>query len=141
MKDFAIGIVGGLIGAGLVLLTQLTLAPGSRTAIGGASDGVGVEVRETDPRVSQGEPVLTIFAGGLGRQLDGMQGGLHRLLVPGLAMMGAIQHSFNNAASSFMISKFQNNLVDVLLTPLTDLEIALAYGLASVLRGTMVEGS
>lgn len=83
---------------------------------------------------------LTIFVGGLGRQLDAAFHGVSYLhyLAPGLVMMGALNQSFNNAASSFMISKFQNNLVDVLVTPLTDLEIACAYGFASVIRGTMV---
>ncbi|MFQ5506318.1 MAG: ABC transporter permease [Planctomycetota bacterium] len=82
---------------------------------------------------------LTIFVGGLGRELDGLQGVSYLdFLLPGLAMMGALNHSFNNAASSFMISKFQNNLVDVLVTPLTDLEITCAYAIASVLRGMLV---
>lgn len=82
---------------------------------------------------------LTIFAGGLGRRLDGFHGVSYLdYLVPGLVMMGALNQSFNNAASSFMISKFQNNLVDVLVTPLTDLEIACAYGFSSALRGALV---
>ena len=83
---------------------------------------------------------LTVFVGGLGRELDGLFHGVSYLhyLVPGLAMMGALNHAFNNAASSFMISKFQNNLVDLLVTPLTDLEIAFAYAFASVIRGSLV---
>ena len=83
---------------------------------------------------------LTIFVGGLGGRLEGIMEGVSYMdyLVPGLVMMGAINHSFNNAASSFMISKFQNNLIDVLVTPLTDLEIACAYGFASVGRGVLV---
>ena len=83
---------------------------------------------------------LTVFVGGLGRELDGLFHGVSYLhyLVPGLAMMGALNHAFNNAASSIMISKFQNNLVDLLVTPLTDFEIACAYALASVIRGLLV---
>ena len=83
---------------------------------------------------------LTIFVGGLGSRLTGIMEGVSYMdyLVPGLVMMGAINHSFNNAASSFMISKFQNNLVDILIAPLTDLEIACAYAFSSVVRGLLV---
>ncbi|HHI79519.1 MAG TPA: hypothetical protein ENK02_06030 [Planctomycetes bacterium] len=83
---------------------------------------------------------LVIFVGGLGDRLHDVQEGVSYMqyLVPGLAMMGAMQHAFNNSASTILISKFQNNLVDLLVSPLTDLEIALAYSFASVTRGALV---
>jgi len=85
---------------------------------------------------------LIIFGAGIGHNMKIGSGDAAvayiDYLVPGLAMMGALSHAFNNSASSFMISKFQNNLVDILVTPLTDLGIAFAYSLASTLRGLMV---
>ncbi len=83
---------------------------------------------------------LTIFVGGLGDRLEGVQEGATYLayLVPGLVMMGALNQSFMNATSTILISKFQNNLVDVLVTPLTDVEIVAAYAFASAARGVLV---
>jgi ABC-2 type transport system permease protein len=59
-------------------------------------------------------------------------------LVPGLAMMSLLQNAFANSSSSLIQSKITGNLVFVLLTPLSPLEIFLAYILAAIARGLMV---
>jgi len=59
-------------------------------------------------------------------------------LVPGLAMMSLLQNAFANSSSSLIQSKVTGNLVFVLLTPLSPLEMFLAYILAAVARGLMV---
>jgi ABC-2 type transport system permease protein len=59
-------------------------------------------------------------------------------LVPGLAMMSLLQNAFANSSSSLIQSKITGNLVFVLLTPLSPLEMFLAYILAAVARGLMV---
>jgi ABC-2 type transport system permease protein len=59
-------------------------------------------------------------------------------LVPGLAMMALLQNAFANSSSSLIQSKVTGNLVFVLLTPLSPLEMFLAYALAAVARGLMV---
>lgn len=59
-------------------------------------------------------------------------------LVPGLVMMAILQNAFANSSSSLIQSKITGNLVFILLTPLSHLEIFLAYTGAAVLRGLMV---
>jgi len=59
-------------------------------------------------------------------------------LVPGLAMMSLLQNAFANSSSSLIQSKITGNIIFVLLTPLSPLEIFLAYVLAAAVRGLVV---
>jgi len=59
-------------------------------------------------------------------------------LVPGLAMMSLLQNAFANSSSSLIQSKITGNIIFVLLTPLSALEIFLAYVLAAGVRGIVV---
>ncbi len=59
-------------------------------------------------------------------------------LIPGLVMMAIMQNAFANASSSVIQSKISGNIVFLLLSPLTYLEIFSAYILASVVRGFLV---
>lgn len=59
-------------------------------------------------------------------------------LVPGLVMMSLLQNSFSNSSSSLIQSKISGSLVFVLLSPISYLELYLAYTLASMVRGLMV---
>lgn len=59
-------------------------------------------------------------------------------LIPGLVMMAMMQNAFANASSSMIQSKISGNIVFLLLSPLTYIEIFLAYILASVARGLLV---
>ncbi|WP_169567116.1 ABC transporter permease [Sneathiella limimaris] len=59
-------------------------------------------------------------------------------LAPGLIMMSVIQNSFANTSSSLVISKVQGNIVDVLMPPLSALELTLAYALSGLARGLVV---
>lgn len=59
-------------------------------------------------------------------------------LVPGLVMMAILQNAFANSSSSLIQSKITGNLVFILLTPLSYLEIFLAYVSAAMLRGLIV---
>jgi ABC-2 type transport system permease protein len=59
-------------------------------------------------------------------------------LAPGLIMMGMSQNAFANTSSSVMISKVQGNIVDVLMTPISPLELAMAYVLGGIVRGLVV---
>ena len=56
-------------------------------------------------------------------------------LFPGLIMMTMLQNSFANSASSIGQSKFQGNIIDVLMAPLNNIELALGYIIGSVCRG------
>lgn len=59
-------------------------------------------------------------------------------LAPGLIMMTMTQNAFANTSSSLMISKVQGNIVDVLMAPLSALELLLGYIIAGVVRGLLV---
>jgi ABC-2 type transport system permease protein len=59
-------------------------------------------------------------------------------LAPGLAMMSLLQNAFANSSSSLIQSKITGNIVFVLLTPLTPLQMFLAYVLAAIARGLLV---
>tara|TARA_B100000401_G_scaffold426996_1_gene358135 strand:- start:14 stop:784 length:771 start_codon:yes stop_codon:yes gene_type:complete len=79
---------------------------------------------------------LAVFSLALGRSIDSINGiDLSYFIAPGLIMMTMLQNSFANSASSIGQSKFQGNIVDILMAPLNNLELALGYIIGSVLRG------
>ena len=51
--------------------------------------------------------------------------------------MAIMQNAFANT-SSILISKVQGNIVDVLMTPLTEYELTFSYSLGGVTRGLLV---
>jgi ABC-2 type transport system permease protein len=59
-------------------------------------------------------------------------------LIPGLIMMSIIQNAFANTSSSMIQSKVMGNLVFVLITPLSALEMYAAYVGAALLRAALV---
>ena len=61
-------------------------------------------------------------------------------LVPGLVMMAVIMNSFMNSGFSFFISKIHGAVTDLLVTPLSPLQIILGYMGASLARGLAVGG-
>ena len=56
-------------------------------------------------------------------------------LFPGLIMMTIIQNAFMNNSSSILMSKVQGNIVDLLMPPLSNAEIILAFTFAGITRG------
>ena len=59
-------------------------------------------------------------------------------LAPGLICMAIMQNAFANTSSSILISKVQGNIVDILMTPLTEYELTFSYSLGGVTRGLLV---
>ena len=59
-------------------------------------------------------------------------------LAPGLIMMSVAQSAFANTSSSLVISKVQGNIVDILMPPLSSLELTIGYMLGGIARGLMV---
>jgi ABC-2 type transport system permease protein len=82
---------------------------------------------------------FTVFALALGGvvRMVGDVPFLH-FLAPGLIIMTMAQNAFANTSSSVVISKVQGNIVDVLMPPLSPLELASAYVMAGVTRGVFV---
>jgi ABC-2 type transport system permease protein len=92
-------------------------------------------------------PVITallyviVFAQILSRGAE-IQPGVGNLafLIPGLAMMGLLQNAFSNSSSSLMQSKLNGNLVFVLLSPLSPLEVFMGFTAAAATRGLVIGG-
>ena len=59
-------------------------------------------------------------------------------LVPGLVIMTMIQNAFANTSSSILVSKVQGNIVDVLMPPLSAMELTMAWTLGGLTRGLIV---
>ena len=79
---------------------------------------------------------LAVFSLALGRSVNSINGiDLAYFIAPGLIMMTMLQNSFANSASSIGQSKFQGNIVDVLMAPLNNIELTLGYIIGSVCRG------
>ena len=79
---------------------------------------------------------LAVFTLALGRSVNQINNiNLSEFIAPGLIMMTMLQNSFANAASSIGQSKFQGNIVDILMAPLSDLELASGYILGAIARG------
>jgi ABC-2 type transport system permease protein len=56
-------------------------------------------------------------------------------IIPGLVMMSVINHAYQNSSSSLMQAKFLKFLDDLLITPLSGLEISMAYIIGATCRG------
>src|SRR5208283_3101688 len=83
---------------------------------------------------------LAVFALSMGGQSVAGSGGKPFLefLAPGLIMMAIVQNAFANTSSSLIISKVQGNIVDVLMPPLSALELTRGSALGGVARGLIV---
>ena len=56
-------------------------------------------------------------------------------IVPGLAMMSVITQSYQNSASSIMQAKYLRFIEDILIAPLSGLQISLGYIIGGAMRG------
>ena len=81
---------------------------------------------------------LSVFSLALGRSVNQINNiNLAEFIAPGLIMMTMLQNSFANAASSIGQSKFQGNIVDILMAPLSNFELATGYIFGAVARGVI----
>lgn len=81
----------------------------------------------------------TVFAlafGGVARQVGDVP--FLQFLAPGLIMMTMAQNAFANTSSSLIIGKIQGNIIDILMPPLSSLEIFIGFLAGGVLRGLCV---
>src|SRR4051812_1483943 len=82
---------------------------------------------------------FVVFGWSLGGRLREVEGVPYiRFLVPGLVMLGIINNAFLNTSSSMFILKLQGTIVDLLVTPLTYLEMVAAFVLAGTTRALIV---
>lgn len=90
-------------------------------------------------------PVVTtmlyflVFGYSLGDKLAGADGGRYiDFLVPGLVILSLINNAFINSAFSLFIAKIHGVIVDVLVSPLSYLQLMFGYMGASIVRGVLV---
>ena len=79
--------------------------------------------------------VFSLALGGAMRVTGGMP--FLEFLAPGLVMMSVIQSSFANTSSSLVMQKIQGNIVDLLMAPLTPVEVAIGLVFGGVTRGLL----
>ena len=81
---------------------------------------------------------LAVFSLALGRSIESINGvNFANYIAPGLIMMTILQNSFSNAASSIGQAKFQGNIVDILMSPISDFELAVGYITGAIIRGLL----
>ncbi|MCB1532526.1 MAG: ABC transporter permease [Alphaproteobacteria bacterium] len=81
----------------------------------------------------------TIFAlafGGLTRHVGNVP--FLEFLAPGLIMMTMVQNAFANTSSSIIISKVQGTFIDLLMPPLSEIELLIGFVAGGVVRGVAV---
>ena len=82
---------------------------------------------------------ILVFGKALGKKIDagGLEVNYTLYIIPGLIMMAVINNAYQNSSSSMMQAKFLNFLDDILITPLSGLEISFAYIVGGILRGVV----
>ena len=79
---------------------------------------------------------LAVFDLAIGKSIDKINGtDFVNFIAPGLIMMTMLQNSFANSASSIGQAKFQGNIVDILMSPLDNIELTIGYVCGSIARG------
>jgi ABC-2 type transport system permease protein len=82
---------------------------------------------------------MLIFGLALGSRLGEIQGVAYiQFMMPGLILMSIIRNSFYNPAYSLFQSRWDGNIADILSSPLSYTQIALALILGGVARGLLV---
>jgi ABC-2 type transport system permease protein len=82
---------------------------------------------------------LFIFGVGLSSKMSEMGGVPYvQFLLPGLVMLNVIASSYDEAASSLFQQRFQLSIQELLIAPLSDLELLLGYLTGSILRGVVI---
>jgi ABC-2 type transport system permease protein len=82
---------------------------------------------------------LLVFGQVLNTQVEVFSGANYsQFLIPGLVMMAILQNAFANTSSSLIQSKMHGNLTFVLLSPISPLELYVAFVAASIVRGIAV---
>lgn len=82
---------------------------------------------------------FVIFGSLMGRRIGEMDGFSYvQYIAPGLIMMSIITNAYNNVVSSFFGSKFQHNVEELLVAPVSSHVILLGYVIGGVLRGLLV---
>ena len=78
---------------------------------------------------------IIVFGSTLGSRISTIQGIPYiNFIIPGLAMMSVITQAYQNSASSIMQGKYLKFIEDILIAPLSGLQISLGYIIGGTLR-------
>ncbi|HLG20744.1 MAG TPA: ABC transporter permease [Bdellovibrionota bacterium] len=81
---------------------------------------------------------IVVFGFFLGSRVSDIEGVPYiTFIFPGLLMMGVVLAAFQNASSSLFIARWEHFIEDLLVAPISFLEMVVAYVLASVVRGVL----
>ena len=84
---------------------------------------------------------MVIFGTLIGSQIENMSGHPYiEYIVPGIIMMTVITNSYGNVVSSFYSTKFQRNIEELLISPVSNFTILAGYVAGGVARGFAVGG-
>ena len=79
-----------------------------------------------------------IFGTFIGSQIPAVHGFSYiQFIVPGLVMMAVITNSFSNVAGSFFGAKFQKQIEELLVSPISPFLVVAGYVTGGVLRGLL----
>ena len=79
---------------------------------------------------------IVVFGSTLGSRINDNHGIPYiNYIIPGLAMMSVITQAYQNSASSIMQGKYLKFIEDILIAPLSGLQISLGYIIGGTLRG------
>ena len=82
---------------------------------------------------------IIIFGTLIGSQMPEIQGFKYiEYIVPGIIMMSVITNSYSNVVSSFYSAKFQRNIEEMLVAPLSSITMLAGFVLGGVARGLVV---
>ena len=90
------------------------------------------------PSVISSGLYIVVFGTAMGPRIGDIKGASYEhYIIPGLVMMQVINSAYQNSSSSIMQAKFLRFIEDILITPLSGLEISLSYIIGGMVRGTL----
>lgn len=92
----------------------------------------------TPPLISSFLYIL-IFGYSIGSRIDHIEGVSYlQFLIPGLVMMYVIDSAYANTSSSLFISRWAGHIEEILVTPLSSLEMVLAILIGGLVRAMVI---
>jgi ABC-2 type transport system permease protein len=91
------------------------------------------------PPVIQTLLYVFIFGFGLGSRINNVNGVSYaQFLIPGLIMLQLIDQTYSESSSSVFQGRFMNSIQELLIAPLSAIEIVLGYVVAGVVRAIFI---
>ena len=90
------------------------------------------------PSVISSGLYIIVFGAAMGSRIGNVNGVEYiHFIIPGLVMMAVITPAYQNSSSSIMQAKFLRFIEDILITPLSGLEVCMSYIIGGAIRGVL----